>query len=169
MPREQVRSVIRSVPGVCAGRLPDPTGQVRAFSDMIGLVALSHIRQSFTEKAAGGSGADGKAWTPLKAATIRARRSGKGTGQVQILRDTGILLSSLSPGGTGNIMDILPGSITLGTNCPYAVHHHEGTAKIPARPLWPDPRDWPESWWLDIGEQARAGIARLVAALIGGG
>lgn len=74
---------------------------------------------------------------------------------VEILRDTGRLLGSLSPGLVTNPdqrFEVGPGSVTLGSNVTVeggwnlSRIHHNGTATIPARPLWPDWDRWPEEW-----------------------
>ena len=71
----------------------------------------------------------------------------------EVLRDTGVLLNSLSPAlpvGAEQVFDTSPGSVVVGTSVAYASVHHRGNkAKgIPRRPLWPDtsPRIWLERW-----------------------
>lgn len=85
-----------------------------------------------------------------KGANIPTRRDILGSRDVSILIDTGELYRSFSPGvpGDGQIVETLPGSVTVGTN--KKPWHHEGTAKIPARPYWPPGGDLPDIWWEDI-------------------
>lgn len=121
-------------------------------------------------------------------AGIRAtRETGKtkmetlGFRNVEILRDTGILLNSLSPGvisGSGlNVQYVKPmadggdqqvfaaggGVIIVGTNVPYAESHQEGdpSRNLPARPFMPPTADAiPDVWWqnwLDAGTRALEG------------
>ena len=99
---------------------------------------------------------------------------------VEILRDTGVLLNSLSPGelsasrytkpsdegGSEQIFDV-SGDIVVGTNVVYAGPHQHGTQHIPARPFLPDEdHPVPQSWWdrwLAAGVQAlAAGLQRLI-------
>ena len=92
--------------------------------------------------------------------------------QVEILRDTGILFNSLSPGelyrgeytppsdegGEQQIFDIEPGSIAVGTNVLYAPPHQE------TRPFLPDERNSvPATWW---AFWLRVGNAGLVEAAV---
>ncbi len=111
-----------------------------------------------------------RAWGISKAegaTTLLAKYGGR---KVEILRDTGVLLNSLSPGvGSGNqVLRVGRGEVVVGTNVPYARFHHERTRRIPQRRLWPEPSRWPSSWWRDILEQARAGVLDIAAQLIGG-
>jgi len=168
MSRSEARRLLASVPAICAGRLPDPTGVVRSLYMLIGQVALGHIKKAFVEKSAGGADELGDRWEPLSQNTIDGRRVGRGVGTVQILRDTGVLLNSLSPGGPGNLIDAIPGGVSIGTNVPYAIYQHFGTKTIPARRLWPEPYRWPDAWWSDIADEARDGVARLCSKLLGG-
>lgn len=106
---------------------------------------------------------------------------------VDILRDTGVLFNSLSPGqvavGPGNsyqkptgkggdhqIFKADPARVVVGTNVPYAKIHDKGGGKIPRRQILPDnggqvPKLW---WgrWLAIGAQSlEAGAAILFGSL----
>jgi phage gpG-like protein len=71
-------------------------------------------------------------WKPLSpryAAWKAKRYPGR-----RILRLTGKLRSSLvKPGAEGNIEEITPTSMTLGTSIPYAGFHQRGTRRMPAR------------------------------------
>lgn len=92
--------------------------------------------------------------------------------QVDILRDTGLLLNSLSPGVASGerVLRVGRGEVIVGTNRKWAGVHHRGSrdGRIPQRRLWPEPRRWPSSWWLDILEQARQGLVDIAKQLIGG-
>ena len=73
---------------------------------------------------------------------------------LEILRDTGVMFNSLSPGQTGSETKFEVGQITLGTNVPYAKFHQTGTKRMPARPFLPEPEQIPDVWWqnwLDAG------------------
>lgn len=115
-----------------------------------------------------------RAWFILKAAgatTLFDKYAGR---RVEILRDTGLLLSSLSP-GSGSAEQILRaerGAIIVGTNRRGAAAHHNGVpGRLPQRRLWPRPADWPASWWADILDQVKKGVADAIAraALMKGG
>lgn len=156
--RLQIRAALSRLPAILAGLEHDPTGLVADLHLAVGSVALSLIREAFVTRAAGGTDEAGLRWEPLAEST--AARRGLGA---QILRDTGILLNSLSPLGPDNVLEARPGTIAIGTNVPYASYHHEGTPRMPARPLWPDPATWPDSWWAQITAAFLDG-AKLVAA-----
>lgn len=123
-----------------------------------------------------------------RARQIAARRAYEVTGMtkvqalgyraVEILRDTGILLNSLTPGvvsghgasmscarptgegGDNQIFEIGAGQITLGTTVAYAASHQEGDPDrhLPQRQFLPlETDDIPQSWlenWIDAGQQA---------------
>jgi hypothetical protein len=95
-----------------------------------------------------------------------------GSRKVQILRDTGVLLNSLSPGellqggayskpsglgGDDQIFNTISNGVIVGTNVPYAGIHNNGNASkgIPARPFLP--KEAPQVWkdrWSKVAEQA---------------
>lgn len=100
------------------------------------------------------------------------RRAGKvasvlsvlGGRQVEILRDTGRLLASFSPGledrpsgAAEQLFQTPPGEVIVGTNVPYAARQHA------ARPFWPDtlPGPWAEALTL----AAQRGVAQAVELL----
>jgi hypothetical protein len=98
--------------------------------------------------------------------------------QVEILRDTGVLLNSLSPGtlegeqytkpegegGEEQIFELGDGYIAVGTNVAYAGPHQHGTKHIPARPFLPDEdHPVPQIWWdrwLGVAVKVLAIVAR---------
>ena len=168
MSRNEARRLIASVPAILSGRVADPTGIVRSLYLLVGQVALSKIKQAFVVKASGGIDDAGDKWEPLSQNTIDGRRVGKGIGFAQILRDTGVLLNSLSPGGPANFLEPIQGGVSIGTNVPYARYHHDGTDTIPRRRLWPEPDAWPAKWWSDISEEVRNGVVRIIRSMIGG-
>ena len=117
--------------------------------------------------------------------TSRQRQATQSTGlnkvatlggrQVDMLRDTGVLLNSLSPGtigpsdtyqrpsgdgGANQVFDLKENSITVGTNVPYAATHNFGDAErnIPRRQFLPDDANQvPQVWaqrWLDVATGA---------------
>lgn len=100
--------------------------------------------------------------------------------QVDILRDTGLLLNSLSPvtppqSATSSppkrdkqIFLLRRGEVRIGTNRKGAAAHHEGNPrrKLPQRRLWPEPGKWTPQWWDDLLTQARQGIIDIVLHLL---
>jgi phage gpG-like protein len=157
--KAQVRMLVASLPGVLSGKSHDGTGEVYKLQTILAQVALMHIKAAFAERADGGTDASGMRWQPLAASTIRRRRKGKNRrGKVQILRDTGILFNSLAQAQPFNVLSIVPGVVTIGTEVPYARYHQSGTARMPARRLWPEPENWPDVWWEDMTHEVCEGI-----------
>lgn len=116
------------------------------------------------------------AWVRVKAeggTTLMARY---GSQPVQILRDTGLLLTSLTPGTYAGgasppkvkkqVFDLARGTVIIGTNREWAWTHHKGTARIPRRELWPDPSRWPESWWDEITSAGVDGLIDIILYLL---
>jgi hypothetical protein len=113
-----------------------------------------------------------RAWGILKregAVTLLMKYGGR---QVDILRDTGLLLNSLSPGATvpEQIFRTGNGEVEIGTNRKWAGCHHRGVpGRIPQRRLWPAPKNWPANWWKDITEQIVQGVVDATSDLLRGG
>ncbi|MGH8743510.1 MAG: hypothetical protein ACREUY_04450, partial [Burkholderiales bacterium] len=118
------------------------------------------------------------AWTTLKNEGAKTLLSVYGHRTVEILRDTGILLNSLSPGrlskdtyskpsgdgGEQQIFETIANGVIVGTNVPYAASHNYGDQSrgIPKRQFLPKepPRVWVERW-LDVANKALASAARI--------
>ena len=116
-------------------------------------------------------GAARRAWAILKREGATTLIAQYGNAKVDILRDTGLLLNSLSPGvnSQAQVFRVRPGMVVVGTNRRGAAAHHRGVlGRLPQRRLWPGPRRWPSSWWLDIAEQGRAGLIDIAIYLIKG-
>ena len=124
-----------------------------------------------------GSGwAAARAWQVLKAEGARTLMMRFGDTQVEILRDTGLLLNSLSPGidpesASSNpplienqVFRVGDGEVIIGTNRKWAGLHHTGGSRTPQRRLWANPSQWPNSWWEPIVEQGRAGLIDILLA-----
>lgn len=166
--RQGVKRLLSTLPAVLSGDVADTTGLARSLAMRLGMVALSLVKQAFVEKASGGMDESGMRWVPLKPGTIAGRRKGTNVGSVQILRDTGILLNSFSPGDPHNVLDARSGLASVGTSCPYARYQHEGTATIPARPLWPKPKDWSKRWLEALAKEMVNGVAALAVKVLKG-
>lgn len=109
------------------------------------------------------------AWIVLKAEGAQTLVDKYGHRKVEILRDTGILLNSLSPGYSGSeqVFRVAPGQVIVGTNRKGAAAHHKGVpGRLPQRKLWPDPSRWPPGWWADILAELKAGVMDIAAQLI---
>lgn len=112
------------------------------------------------------------AWLVLKGEGARTLVDKYGYRKVEILRDTGLLLNSLSPGvrSAESVFRVGKGEVIVGTNRKGATGHHEGIpGRLPQRRLWPAPKNWPESWWRDILEQLKSGVLDLVVSILKGG
>lgn len=121
------------------------------------------------------------AWSKLKQEGAKTKLEVFGNRPHEILRDTGVLLNSLSPGQFGNdgvnltylppggeggdqqVFTLQPSGVIVGTNVPYARKHQNGDPRrgIPARPFIPRngmPSAWTRNW-------ASAGARSLVVVL----
>lgn len=111
------------------------------------------------------------AWLILKREGAKTLVDKYGHRQVEILRDTGLLLNSLSPGvaSAEQVFRVGPGNVIVGTNRKGALVHHRGIpGRLPQRRLWPDPHRWPASWWKDVQDQVKQGILDVVAHTLKG-
>lgn len=80
------------------------------------------------------------AWAVVKAMGGKTILKEYGSQPVEIGRDTGRLLASLSPGQQDCLLSVLGSRVTVGSNVEYAGHFHR------RRPLWPEvlPDAWQE-------------------------
>lgn len=182
MSREQLRRELLDLPRA----LSSGSAASDAILTSMGLVLLANIREAFVIKARGGTDDSGLKWAPLRPSTIARRRKAKraptklGSGKFgskahaqqtavsyEILRDTGLLLNSLTPGypSPDQVFEIGIDSVTVGTTRAGAADHHNGdpARRLPQRRLWPEPENWPDYWWEDMQDVLRQGIIRLVA------
>lgn len=115
--------------------------------------------------------AAGIAWNKVKAEGAKTKLEVFGNRPHEPLRDTGVLLNSLSPGyliwgeyhkpirdgAEFQIFQSLENGVVVGTNVPYAKTHNEGDRSrgIPARPFIPTvvPARWIQGW-ADVGIKA---------------
>lgn len=102
-----------------------------------------------------------------------------GNTPVEILRDTGLLLNSLSPATPpdaattsppqrpAQVFRLLRGEVVVGTKRKWAGTHHRGIpGRLPQRRLWPEPSRWTPRWWSLMLTQARLGVLDLVLWLL---
>lgn len=114
------------------------------------------------------------AWTILKAEGAKTKLDVLGGRYVEILRDTGELFRSFSPGvddqpsgADGQIFRTLPDRVMVGTN--KKTWHHSGIpGKLPARPFWRPDGSLPDAWWQIILGLGVSGLARALALVLGG-
>lgn len=111
-----------------------------------------------------------RAWLILKSEGAQTLLQKYGGANVEILRDTGLLFNSLSPGSAvpERVFRTGPGEVIVGTNRKHAGDHHTGvpSRNLPQRRLWPEPHRWPSLWWLDIAEQGRDGLVDVAISLL---
>ena len=111
------------------------------------------------------------AWVVLKASGAKTLLEKYGTRKVEILRDTGLLLNSLSPGVASPhaVFRIESGAVIVGTNRKGAAYHHLGVpGRLPMRRLWPSPQRWPATWWADILSAMKQGLIDIAKQLVRG-
>jgi hypothetical protein len=126
--------------------------------------------------------AAGMAWNKIKAEGGKTKLMVFGNRPHEILRDTGVLLNSLSPGeiggdgtiytapqpgeGGGQIFSLLANGVIVGTNVKYAATHQYGDPKrkIPARPFLPTnaPRAWLRRWNGVVATSIESGLKRAL-------
>ena len=111
--------------------------------NVIAHVYLSFIRTRYNKFSRGGGN-----WKPLKAATIKAKKS------TTILKDNGILFNALTPNANGNLLEVRGGKrVRVGfSNATYAggggvtyqqlaAFHDEGAGNLPQRKIFVEPDD----------------------------
>ena len=115
--------------------------------------------------------ASGAAWNAAKGSGEITKLQAFGYEKVDILRDTGKLVRSLSPGidgqpGPEGIMRTPPGSVIVGTR--EKAYHHFGNAKrgLPARHFWPPDGNLPEIWWEGLKLALQRGIGEAVVMIL---
>lgn len=114
------------------------------------------------------------AWQTIKRQGAKTKLEVYGTRQVDILRDTGVLFNSLSPGllnesgpqasyapPEGQTIETGPGDLIVGTSVRYAAAHQYGR-RVPQRRILPEPDRIPAAWLEDFAEQASEGFAAAV-------
>ncbi len=108
------------------------------------------------------------AWAVLKAEGARTILGVYGDTKVDTLRDTGLLLTSLSPGESSSeqILRTEPGQVIVGTNREGAEKHHLGIG-VPQRKLWPDQANWPAKWSMAMMVTMRDALIKMIRQQMG--
>ncbi len=98
----------------------------------IGVVALQDEQREFRER----SVASTTPWVPLSDGTVILRQGGPKIydesdvsakrDSLKLLRETNRMYASLTPSAPGNVLDVLPGAVRIGTAVSYAVTQQEG-------------------------------------------
>ena len=115
------------------------------------------------------------AWSKIKAEGATTLLAKFGGAKVEILRDTGVMVNSLSPAlassvtpsatvtGTGDqILEYRPGRLLIGTNVPYSQYHHGRDGDGP-RPFWPPSNRLPQAWLDEWTRTAVKGFGEAIA------
>ena len=97
------------------------------------------------------------AWSVVKREGGQTILGKYGGAQVEIGRDTGRLLASLSPGAPDNILRTTAGAVTIGTAVQYAPHFHK------KRPIWPAnfPPEWKAAMEQIVAEALALAVQRM--------
>jgi hypothetical protein len=85
-----LRELIRNLPGILSGRLPDVASVALGFRTRIGYAILSLIAPNFDELGRGNSGADGDKWKPLSKAYLAYGRRFGPTEQRDLRKQAGL-------------------------------------------------------------------------------
>lgn len=123
-------------------RLPDTLMQT--VGPIVGETTIDLIQQGFDDE----KNPYGEPWAPLKA------REGR------ILRDRGLLYRNWHWAVTG-------GGVEVSSGQEYASFHQDGTKKMVARKMVPDPgQELPRHWAEELDAALEEGIAQAIAAEI---
>jgi phage gpG-like protein len=126
-------------------------GAVPKFLSAAAILCSSELKRGIDDS----KSPDGTPFAPLKHPRRRKRdRKAKGAGTQQPLRDTGLLLASLTS-GQGHVQRTTQDGLTLGTNLAYAHFHQDGTKFMVARPF------------VGFSEKLRRNLATLAGKIFG--
>jgi hypothetical protein len=192
--RADLDALLKAVPLILAGKLPDPLGITRAVAFRMANALLSQVQQDFITLSRGGVSRDGRKWAPLKPSTVRKRtykairamrrdlrrRRGKPKPQLppaalkfDIGRDTARMLRSLAVAvgeefaNPDTAVESIGGTLSVGTNVPYARWFHEGRPGVQEpRPLVPADGTIPDAWWPAIMAAAIRGIMAAIEYMV---
>lgn len=103
--KPELVALIRRLPGILTGRLPDEHNIALGFRTRIGFAILDRIAPNFVELSKGNTGADGTKWPPLSRAYLAyGRRFGKGE-QSALKKAAGLdRRHSLAPGNKKGLL-----------------------------------------------------------------
>lgn len=112
------------------------------------------------------------AWAILKAQGAKTKLEVLGGRVVDVLRDTGELFRSFSPGvedrpsrADGQVFQTTPGRVIVGTN--KKPWHHAGIpGRLPSRPFWPLDNTLPDAWWDALLLAGQRGVLKAFTLLL---
>ena len=110
------------------GRFQEALLDLEPLWELVKPVAASVEEDQFSTQGQG-------AWPPLAESTI-ARKEAGGWPADPLIRTGDLKASLVDP---GRAADTGPSHMTYGTDVEYAIFHQEGTSRMPARQLIPDP------------------------------
>lgn len=159
----EVRQILRDLPAMLEGRMPDRYGFRRTFLNAFGHALLQKINEGYVDKATGGTDSLGKKWPALSPSTTdpttywgaRRQRLNIHDPNILLLRVRDWLFESLKPGilaGTHytprlhQIFQIKRDGLHIGSDLPYFKFHQHGTRKMPPRPVWPEDMKEAHPW-----------------------
>jgi hypothetical protein len=133
---------------------------------------MQRLREDGVDEAAAKAQAASAAWAILKASGAETMFDKLSKRKVDILRDTGELYRSLSPGvedqpsgAEGQIFRMPTGRVIVGTN--KKTWHHRGIpGRLPARPLWPVDGTIPAAWWPAIRRAGMRGLQQAIGEIL---
>lgn len=114
--------------------------------------ASEAIAQQIQDDFAAGLDPYGNAWEPLAEATLDKGRT------PPPLTDTGAMRDSVS------VTPMAGAGISITIDDP-AVHHQYGTINMPARPVFPNQRELPDTWQRAIADAAEDSFNRSLSAM----
>jgi len=105
---------------------PDLTPALKVAQQLL----VSATKQNFAQ----GTDPDDVPWAPLKHPRSRARDRKPGRiGSDLVLRDTGVLMASVTAAGAGSVQEINQGKLSFGTSVFYAKFLNLGTKRMVQR------------------------------------
>lgn len=159
--KEQLKALLRQLPGILAGTAPDPTGIGERLRIRMGNAFLAKVQNEYILKSTGGTDAAGITWEPPQQELGHP-----------LLMDTDALFDSLAPGegdrksgAPGQVFEADTPMLRVGSEVPHAAYQFKGTKNIPARPAWPPDGNLPQAWWDEIYAALNAGIMVEAAKL----
>jgi hypothetical protein len=162
-----VKKILNDLPGYVSGRKRDTYRVRKVFWSVFTHELYRQIHTGFVAKSMGGMDDQGESWPDIRDSTKRR------TGRNEILQHTEKLRQSLEPGTVSGdtyvkknrdqIVEYVFGKMIHGSKLPYAEYHHEGTATIPARRLWPENLD---KWIGRATAKATAAVVTHLARVI---
>ena len=107
--------------------LSEPLEQIG--EDLLGDFAANMVTE-------GGFFAPGGSWTPLAPSTVRQRtRLGYGGASPMLWRTGGLAQSLATRSAPGNVFEVTPTTLRVGSEVFYAGYHQRGTRKMPRRQI----------------------------------